>query len=523
MSAPPPNRWNHVARQVSSHLRWGEKAIQTLAHMRQAGGSPISMALSGMSLVSHLIDTFVPNPEVSAYMTSLGYKVTPWHGVLDAMVKDWLSRSEAGRAEQTLWDGQKLIEYPEYGLAWISTGKEAESHTLNAPQGAVVCLYYRADAEASARIDQLVDREFWIGGDQEVSTQESEVTTVLHFRPLPEPIPEYLGDPSPEAVAEDLRQEQVNVAFFYGPSGSGKSSLARRVARQMNPRGRMLRFSTREFGAWNLSTLRQMVSLLRPSVLLVDDVQMYLEGSGVDELIETLEGVVQVTSETGALLFGTVMTDDEFPPAREGMRPGRIDRWIHVPRPDAGWRSQILELYLGRTPPPAMVEATEGLTGAYLRRVATAARGKPHLWRKIVAEVRVSVPEARDAVASAMLRRLWLPPPNKLLTPASVRLRGTLSEEERIQRDLEEDESVAALVRRTLLQMVHKGRLDIRDLEGEAAGILDALNATAPHDADGTSPQRFQDRHIHVVTTIVLDGVLGPGWKDDPDALAFLC
>ena len=379
--------WQDVVRRTADYLKLGEKAVQMLAHMRMSGGSPLAVALSGMGIASQLIDTFMPAPSVWAHVTKLGFSNTPWSSVFDHMVVDWLNmHPTATRVTHKIGNYGTIYEFPDFGMAVVSTANGSAPGASSA-----MTLYVRNGADTDAATARLVDECFWLGGDQEATLgYEQNRGAKVQFRPLPEPVPAYLGDPSAESVVADLpRDGRSHTVFFYGPSGSGKSSLARQVARLVNPKGRMLRVSTKSFGSWELPLLRQMLTLLRPNVLLVDDIQAYLRGrgGGIDTLIEQLEGVNQVAS--GVLILGTIMTKSKSPPMQEGLRPGRVDRWVRLREPDAVWRRKILASYIGREPPPYMVECTEGLTGASLSNLAQKYLVRPGTWRQVVSEMRL--------------------------------------------------------------------------------------------------------------------------------------
>ncbi len=208
----------------------------------------------------------------------------------------------------------------------------------------------------------------------------------------------YIGEPGTDWFVERLRRHgnETRSMLLVGATGAGKSTLGRLIARQLHDNGRVLKISSRALKQLNSLDVVDLVVILRPDVLLLDDVsriddQHRREGTDDQmlELFEALHGKARLVIAT--LMNHRYSNRDENRPRQDGddpgenyyggCRPGRIDEVVFVKRPSPRVCRQILLHYLGgekaaealgikETLLGDIVERCRGLAGAYLGEVA---------------------------------------------------------------------------------------------------------------------------------------------------------
>jgi hypothetical protein len=185
----------------------------------------------------------------------------------------------------------------------------------------------------------------------------------------------YLGKKDHEYYLNRLRRygDTPRTILIQGPTGSGKSVLARHVSRGLGVSGRALKVEGDKLSIWNSANLPELVKYLQPSTLIVDDLQF---GNDIVPLL----GILESLRVEGRLIIITRMVDlsekikrgDSF---IEGFRPGRIDEVINLYPPDREDRDLILRTNFKDNIPreeiySLILDKTKGLTGAYLAEIA---------------------------------------------------------------------------------------------------------------------------------------------------------
>lgn len=388
----------HRVRALASHLRSADQLLQTFSRVRS--GSPFSRALGAAAAAGQVLDLAFPERSLHDELVGRGYQ--PLGSAIDAFLCDRLRVSDLPRTESRIsetmrlyaWDGGRVV------AVWDKTGEFEVGPYLR-----------------GADLPALLQRTIWAAGEDLALTLErvDDKRVKLALQPM-KPPGDYLGDPAPDALADRLAKRRAGSMLLYGPSGSGKSTLARLVGRRLRPGGRTLKLSAgvllRQASSSALLTL---VRMLRPTVLLLDDVQEILEShegrrhgeggeAGADfgdllALMESFHGeeafvVATYMTSPGSRMDGALRAGDLYFP---GLRPGRIDLIQDVPVPDAIWRTRILQHYLDEAPSPELVKATAGLTGAYLRELAVRVRAwGMEEWQAEVKNLRRAAPRVRE-------------------------------------------------------------------------------------------------------------------------------
>ncbi len=208
----------------------------------------------------------------------------------------------------------------------------------------------------------------------------------------------YIGEPGVEWFVERLKRhgDETRSMLLVGPTGVGKSTLGRLIARDLLGGGRVLKISSQALKSCTAPDVVDLVTTLKPDVLLLDDVSSIddnrrhhlIDNNQMLELLEALHGKAK-------LLVATLMSEPDQPRHHHhdhgehvsggnyfsGMRPGRIDEVVLVKKPSPRVREEILKHYLGgddamkalgvtRGILSDVVKRCDGLTGAYLGEVA---------------------------------------------------------------------------------------------------------------------------------------------------------
>lgn len=160
--------------------------------------------------------------------------------------------------------------------------------------------------------------------------------------------------------------------LFHGPPGTGKSTLARAIARDLGLRAILLGHETTTRLAD--SAVVQILALLEPGVVVLNDV----DRSGEHEAFALLHGL-EALVERPTLAVLTANDIRRLDPAI--LRPGRVDEVREVPEPNRESRRVILEHYAQKLElvlPESLLEdfleRSEGFSPADLAELALTAQ-----------------------------------------------------------------------------------------------------------------------------------------------------
>lgn len=195
---------------------------------------------------------------------------------------------------------------------------------------------------------------------------------------------------SPELFTE-VGIEPPNGILLYGPPGTGKTLIAKAVAHRA--KATFIRMSGTElvqkYIGEGARLVRDVFNIARekaPSIVFIDEIdavgsrRTYEGTTGSSEVNRTM---VQLLSELDGFdkrghvkIVAATNRIDLLDPAL--LRPGRFDRIIEVPRPDAKGRWEIFKIHsrnmkLDNVDFEELAEMTEGLSGADLKAIVTEA------------------------------------------------------------------------------------------------------------------------------------------------------
>lgn len=235
-------------------------------------------------------------------------------------------------------------------------------------------------ADVRARVMELIEAPdvdyYMIGG---LNKQIDEVIETLEL-PLT----------NPELFVE-VGVEPPNGILLYGPPGTGKTLIAKAVAHRA--KATFIRMSGTELvqkyigeGARLVRDVFDIAREKAPSIVFIDEIdavgsrRTYDGTTGSSEVNRTM---VQLLAELDGFdkrgdvkIVAATNRIDLLDPAL--LRPGRFDRIIEIPLPDAGGRKEILKIHsrnmkLENVSFDELVEMTDGLSGADLKAVVTEA------------------------------------------------------------------------------------------------------------------------------------------------------
>ena len=211
-----------------------------------------------------------------------------------------------------------------------------------------------------------------------------------------------------ESLKEELREaiewplkhkeaiEYVDVetpkgVLLYGPPGTGKTLIAKAVAKMTESNFISVK-GPELLSKWVGESEKGVREIFRkarqaaPCIIFFDEIDALVpqRGSGSSSSHVTENVVSQILTEIdgleelhNVLIIGATNRLDIVDPAL--LRPGRFDRIIEVPKPDAKGRKHILQIHTKKKPLAAnidfekLVDLTDGLTGAEIASVANRA------------------------------------------------------------------------------------------------------------------------------------------------------
>ena len=159
-------------------------------------------------------------------------------------------------------------------------------------------------------------------------------------------------------VFEKLRTKPPKGILLFGPPGTGKTLLAKAVANEsecnfISVKGPELLSKWVGESEKGVREIFRKARQAAPSIIFFDEVDALVPKRGtymgsshvtesvVSQILTELDGLEELKNVT---VIGATNRPDMLDPAL--MRPGRMERHIYVPPPDAGSRKKIFEVYL---------------------------------------------------------------------------------------------------------------------------------------------------------------------------------
>lgn len=172
-----------------------------------------------------------------------------------------------------------------------------------------------------------------------------------------------------DSVNKFFKKNLNRSMLFFGPPGTGKSTLAVRIANRLD--GKILIINGKSLSNKTSSLIFQVISIIDPVVILFDDLDRF---KGINSLLGEVENMNKINSGRSKLIIATINDISMIPSAMR--RPGRFDQTIEFLPPNEKIRLEVLLSYakqfktkLTKSQLVLLTKITEGMTQAYLKEV----------------------------------------------------------------------------------------------------------------------------------------------------------
>jgi len=183
-----------------------------------------------------------------------------------------------------------------------------------------------------------------------------------------------------DELASRFKLRSKRGVLLYGPPGTGKTTVGRALAHRLKGKfflidGTFIAGTDDFYG--RVHQIFEAAKDNSPSVIFIDDADSIFEDGeerGLYRYLLTMLDGLESESAGRVCVIMTAMNVAHLPPAL--VRSGRVELWLEMKLPDAAARAQILSGQSETLPEelrsvdiPALTAATEGFTGADLKRM----------------------------------------------------------------------------------------------------------------------------------------------------------
>jgi AAA+ superfamily predicted ATPase len=297
----------------------------------------------------------------------------------DSMAEEWYLKRT---------DPERIEENPVLAAAYEDTIEGVEYAAATAANRPA-----RADR---AFIDALLDESFDESDEDEDGDSMLDLVDILAPEEVDMTMDQLVLTPDQEGEIEkivkaiehrdylaDIGLREIGKLLFVGPPGTGKTSIARALAHDLElpfVEVKLSMITSQYLGetAKNVEKTFEVAKRLAPCILFMDEFDFVAKTRASDEhaaikravntLLKSIDEVSLIQDEV--LLIGATNHPDQLDAAAWR----RFDEIVNFPKPDTGMRADILRVVTERMDiadfdPETLADITEGLTGSDLRLV----------------------------------------------------------------------------------------------------------------------------------------------------------
>lgn len=202
-------------------------------------------------------------------------------------------------------------------------------YLLNTKVGKVDRIYVKGDALVRAK--EIIKAELWktmknsniiLRATKTIPTAY-EMSVSLEVDDTFDAIPSKRADEYSQYLKKCIDAGVTRSVMLYGPSGTGKSTIARTIVNNLGLKS--LRIRVEDFGRLETSTIFEAIDIFEPDAVILDDFDRTNEQNSLLEVLEYFQRHVK-------LVISTVNNKNKLDEAI--LRPGRFDELIHVKQMD---------------------------------------------------------------------------------------------------------------------------------------------------------------------------------------------
>jgi ATP-dependent 26S proteasome regulatory subunit len=238
------------------------------------------------------------------------------------------------------------------------------------------------DAKTSAAVRTILDTRILRANTRTEEVEDLSFSDLKGFEHIAEALTTHVLNPlrSYEKL-RGLGLRPKRGVLLFGPPGTGKTSIGRALARQMQGKFFLIdgAFSPEPASTFYRRVQKVINDAKRaaPSVLFIDDADVLLQSGYAPGygrmLLSMLDGLESATSGKIAVIL-TAMNPSHLPPAL--LRSGRVELWLETKAPADNARSEIVAAHVANLPklfqsydPIHLNSLTEGFNAADMRRL----------------------------------------------------------------------------------------------------------------------------------------------------------